>query len=539
MRHPIKKNIILSAVTGCAFGMAVSANAQNMQFGQNMQAAQPAAANAPVSFKLDPSKGSPFNNGIFEGWGTSLCWWANRVGYDDKLTDDCVDLFFDTNKGLMMNIARYNIGGGDDPTHTHITRSDSNMPGFAQPCLDENGNFEVDADGLVIYRYDWTKDANQMNVLRKILARNKDLQIEAFSNSPPYFMTWSGCSCGGKDDHRDNLNPKYNDMFAEFLADVVYQFRKVWKIELNSIEPMNEPSSRYWNYFSNKQEGCDFKDPAAQNAILLSLDKALRKKGVREGIRIAASDETSTDLLEPVYNSMKPETKKAIDRINIHTYGGRDKAGAGRFAASTGKQLWMSEVDGGGTIGRNAGEMGGALWLAKQITDDLNGLQASAWVLWQVVASYYDGVKDRFRPSLAGGYWGLSYSDHTTSKVVLGKKYYACGQYTRYIRPGDRVIASSRKTLAAYNKENGKIVIAVYNETNANQEYTIDLSLFDKIPSTKARVFTTSGRVNGGENWAEGTPVALDGKNLKFTVAPLSIATYVIPGTGAGTELPK
>ena len=146
----------------------------------------------PSTVVLDPAKGSPFNDGVFEGWGTSLCWWANRVGYSDKLTDLAVDAFFDQTNGLKLNIVRYNIGGGDDPTHRHITRSDSNMPGFAQPFLSEKGEICVDDDGIAIWRYDWERDKNQMNVLTKILARNPDAIVEAFSNSPPYFMTSHG-----------------------------------------------------------------------------------------------------------------------------------------------------------------------------------------------------------------------------------------------------------------------------------------------------------------------------------------------------------
>ena len=96
------------------------------------------SAQSPIQdaeIRLDPAaaNGSPFNGGVFEGWGTSLCWWANRIGYSDKLTDAAADAFFDPDKGLGLNIVRYNIGGGDDPSHRHITRSDSNMPGFAQP----------------------------------------------------------------------------------------------------------------------------------------------------------------------------------------------------------------------------------------------------------------------------------------------------------------------------------------------------------------------------------------------------------------------
>ena len=38
-----------------------------------------------VMFSIDAAKGSPFNGGKFEGWGTSLCWFANRIGYSDTL----------------------------------------------------------------------------------------------------------------------------------------------------------------------------------------------------------------------------------------------------------------------------------------------------------------------------------------------------------------------------------------------------------------------------------------------------------------------
>lgn len=37
-------------------------------------------------FTIDSTKGSPFNNDKFQGWGTSLCWWANRISYSDVLT---------------------------------------------------------------------------------------------------------------------------------------------------------------------------------------------------------------------------------------------------------------------------------------------------------------------------------------------------------------------------------------------------------------------------------------------------------------------
>ena len=52
-----------------------------------------------ISFK----NASTTNNGIFEGWGTSLCWWAHRIGYSDVLTGKSADIFFGES-GLNLNI---------------------------------------------------------------------------------------------------------------------------------------------------------------------------------------------------------------------------------------------------------------------------------------------------------------------------------------------------------------------------------------------------------------------------------------------------
>lgn len=482
---------------------------------------------------LDPAKGSPFNNGVFEGWGTSLCWWANRVGYSDKLTDAAVDAFFDQTKGLKLNIVRYNIGGGDDPDHRHITRSDSNMPGFAQPYLSPDGRIIVDDDGIAIYRYEWDRDKNQMNVLTKICKRNPDTLVEVFSNSPPYFMTWSGCSSGGTGEHRgNNLKPEYIEPFAEFLADVVKHMRNDLHLKLNSIDPFNEPSSNIWGAYSNKQEGCNIGDNKTKSQVIVALDKALRRNGVRDDILLAVADETSIDLAIDTFKALSPEAKKVSDRINTHTYGGSRRAELQAYAKEQKKHLWMSEVDGTGTLGgQAAGDMGSPLWLAQRIIDDVNGMMPSAWVIWLVIDRHRSDFNnmERNNTSLKGAYWGTGICDHIEEKLLLGKRYYAFGQFTRYIRPGDRIIASSPSTLAAYNRESGKIVVVAVNSNAEERPMTFDLSAFRQIPATSAKVIRTSGQVNEGENWNENIPpVPVRDKKFAVQLAPFSITTFVI-----------
>ena len=58
----------------------------------------------------------------FEGWGTSLCWWANVVGgYPNRET--YADLAFSQ---LKLNIVRYNIGGGENPTNNFLALPGAN-----------------------------------------------------------------------------------------------------------------------------------------------------------------------------------------------------------------------------------------------------------------------------------------------------------------------------------------------------------------------------------------------------------------------------
>ena len=94
--------------------------------------------------KIDPAA----RRQTFEGWGTSLCWWANRVGgWSATARNAVVDAVTDPTTGLGYNIFRYNIGGGENPAHEHMGQW-REMPGFQN------------ASGT----WNWDADANQTNV---------------------------------------------------------------------------------------------------------------------------------------------------------------------------------------------------------------------------------------------------------------------------------------------------------------------------------------------------------------------------------------
>ena len=477
--------------------------------------------------KVSPSQPSSARNTAFEGWGTTLCWWANRLGYSDALSQLAAEAFCDPVNGLGLNILRYNIGGGDDPAHHHITRTDSMMPGFwANPQYQK---------GEYLWDYDWNQDTNQRNVLNKCLAVSGDgMIVEAFSNSPPWFMTESGCSSGAVNPGKDNLKADAYDAFARYLADVAAHFASAWGIRFQSISPMNEPDTAYWGAFSNKQEGCHFDPGASQSRLLLALSEQLKARGL-EDMLISGTDETSIDTQIHSLKTLSPEALAVIGRVDTHSYGGSRRKELRDLARRYGKGLWMSEVDGGDVLGKNAGEMGAALWLAQRIADDLNGLSPSAWIMWQVIDSHisqegYLGRRDTGMVNVNGGYWGTAVADHDRQELILTKKYYAFGQFTRYIRPGSSLLAMSGPAVAALDENGKRLTVVVVNSEAAQRGLTLDVSSFqDTFPDgSPVRMIRTSGSMAEGENWTELPAAAVRNGTIAVSLPAYSITTFLV-----------
>ncbi len=518
---------IAAMMAGCAGG---NAGSEGTLPEVTEEYVDPSLIVTPDSVQIDtevtvsPLNASKQNGGIFEGWGTSLCWWANRLGYSDSLAQQAADLFFGED-GLKMNIMRYNIGGGDDPSHTHITRTDSMVPGWLK---EENGE----------YVYDYTADYNQLNVLdRCVKAAGDNAIVEVFSNSPPYFMTVSGCSSGGVDSNKNNLKDDSYEEFAEYLAHVTDYIQNKLGIEVTSVSPMNEPNTNFWGAYSYKQEGCHFDAGEAQSKIIELTAEALKKYDL-DNVIIAASDETSTELQIQEYNAYSDAAKKVIGRINTHTYNPTRAGELGALAREENFKLWMSEVDGNGTSGENAGEMSAAIWFGQKIISDMNSLTPAAWVMWQAIdkhicAEGYLGRQDSGMIDINTGYWGLAVADHDNDDIILTQKYYAMGQFSRFIRPGYTVISTGEDSIAAYDSDSGMLVIVAINPTAADKTANFDLSQFESV-GRRVSVTRTSGSTADGEQWAELDDIYTYDGGFVAELKANSITTYVLNNAKAG-----
>ncbi|MFC5449981.1 RICIN domain-containing protein [Paenibacillus aestuarii] len=421
-----------------------------------------------------------------EGWGTSLAWWGYVVGGYANKTDYADKIF--GSSGLNLNIARYNIGGGENPNYLPPNQTylmyRARIPGF----LSSNGT------------YDWTADANQRWMLQAAKARGAD-QFEAFSNSPPYWMTNSG-SVSGAADGSDNLNSNYYDAFADYLTTVVKQFKDTEGITFRTLNPLNEPIAGWWK-LGNRQEGAHF-DRSSQNTILSKVAASLSSKGL--GTKLSGSDENTIDDALTSFNSLSSATKNSVYQINTHSYGGSQRVQLANAAQSNSKKLWMSEYGDGDATG---------LTMSSTILKDMKQMHASGWVYWQAVDDA-DG-------------WGFlknSLNSSGDTSYTINQKYYIMGNYSKFIRPGYKIIAiNDDNSLVAYDPASSNVVIVTTNSSASDKTVSYDLSKFSAITGN-----ATPYRTSSTEQLAQLPSISLNNKTFSATAKAGSVTTYVIDG---------
>jgi O-glycosyl hydrolase len=454
---------------------------------------------------------------VHEGFGTSLTWWANVIGgWPAAERDKITKLMFDPVDGLGINIVRYNIGG-----------SQASQQGLRSGGLVRS---YIKADGT----YDWTVDANQRWMLQaaKGYAGNEFI-AEAFSNSPPWFMTVTGQTNGNG--NKNCIKGDQFDEFADYLAEVVKHFKSHWGINFIGLSPMDEPEIDWGP--ASEQEGCHW-DLAAQEKMLKTLDASLKAKNM--STMITAMDGYDFDVTIDQYNRYSPATKNVIDQINAHMYFSRftnieQMKTLRDMAKRDRKRFWQTEVDGSGAEwpydeyagGTEPEAIGPALDLSWRIYALLKHAQATAWVFWQPVDDNWpmENVHENWGLLLGNydydGSQGASYQPYRTTK-----KYYAYGQYSKFIRPGFQMIGINHDdTVAFIDRDSGRLVLVTTNHASAAVSRAYDLSAFNTVGSS-VKVYRTSAN----EDLAQLSNVSINNKSFTHNAKETSITTYVIDG---------
>lgn len=450
-----------------------------------------------------------------DGWGGSLCWWANIMGgYSDIDVLKICDWVTDPN-GLNMNIFRFNIGGGDAPDHTHMRGDGGNMPGYKASAISD---------------YDWNQDANQRRILQQLIQSRinqtgvNDVIVEAFSNSPPWWMTRSGCSAGSTEGNVTNLKSDMYDDFADYLTEVTKYYHDNLGITFQFLEPFNEPFSNWWKALGG-QEGCYF-GQLDQEKMIRELYSKLQAKNMLGYCKITSMDSNTLDECFSGISTYKTtgDILSKLGKINAHSYfgGNTSRKSLASFANANNFKLWQSESGPLNTGGTNEELF---LIMAARIVKDIKEMKCEAWIDWQIAADQ-------------SPVWGLIVGNYAESAhpVSKGDAYYIRSQFSRFIKPGYTIIdCKDPNTLAAVNPEGTELVLVVCNETGSPVTHSYNLGAFVTAGPTIQRYRT--GKVN--DSYTEKllkTSVTLASNLLDYSAPKYSVTTFVIPiGAPAST----
>ncbi|MFI6352057.1 beta-1,6-galactanase [Streptomyces sp. NPDC050743] len=487
----IRRRTLLAAAGGGILGSALATG----------------TARADATISVNPSTAY----GTWEGWGTSLAWWANVFG----ARDDFADIFFTTKTttyggtalpGLGLNIARYNLGacswnsvGGESMAASPDIPSFKQIEGYWQDWTNEDPASSS---------WKWTADAAQRAMLQK--ATQRGAISELFANSPMWWMCLnhnpSGASGGG-----NNLQSWNYRQHASHLASVALYAKQNWGVTFTTVEAFNEPSSSWWTA-TGTQEGCHM-DATVQAAVLPYLRSELNKRGLT-ATRISASDETSYDLARTTWNSFSSTTKGYVDRVNVHGYqgsGGRRDLLYTDVVTTAGKALWNSETGDGDATG---------LTLAGNLLYDFRWLHPTAWVYWQVMD-----------PS--AGWATIAYDAGTLQPGAVQTKYYVLAQFTRHIRPGMTILDTGASyAAAALDRQAKRLVIVAANTSSSATTLTFDLSRFSSVTGGSGGVVPRWNTVTtgGSDLYTPHSDTYLSGTSLSVAFAPKSIQTLQLDG---------
>lgn len=493
-----------------------------------------AAAATAVTVKPDPA----YRQQSFEGWGSSLAWMAEATGgYPDPVRTKLADLVFGPD-GLNLNIARFNIGGGNAPDVPAYLRPGGAVPGWWRAPA---GTTRADKDWWTPgepAEFDAAADPNQRWWVDRI--KKRVTKWEAFSNSPPYFQTVSGYVSGGFNATDEQLRPDKIGDFTAYLAQVVRTLERAHGIKFSSVDPLNEPNTNYWkttlgadgNPAGGRQEGAHV-GPAVQAQLIPAMAAAL------PGKTVSAPDETNPDIFATDFAGWSPAAKAAAGQLNVHTYGTGNRPIPRDLAKGAAKPLWMSEVGGSWLDRQDFTDMAPGLGLATQITDDLRLLEPSAWVSWQPIEDY-----DNMKPggeSAAGMNWGeiqVPFGCTTADcPIRTNTKFDTMRNFTHYIRPGDRLIASDDTASTAAMRGDVLSSVVHVNSGTAEQDVTLDLSGFGCVrPGASVTPVVTDA--NGALR--RGKAVRVTSAHATLRVPARSVTTFLVDGvssTAAGTGI--
>ncbi|GIP30346.1 hypothetical protein J23TS9_54760 [Paenibacillus sp. J23TS9] len=407
-----------------------------------------------------------------DGFGVSQAGWSDAI-YDlqEPARSQVMDLLFKPDTGIGISIFRGALFPQFNPA-----------PG----------------------QYDFSARPDQVWVMQQAKARGVNKLI-ASTWSPPAWMKTNNSTTSGGYLKQEN----YGD-YALLMSKFIKAYKQQFGLDLYAVSIANEPNSMtFLSWDSSEWNSTNFEVFLKDN-----LKQAMINEGVQNTKVIAGeSSWWSEDLIKDSLND--PASAERLDIVAGHNYpvpviNTELPTTPFSTAASKGKKVWMTEVS---KVDSYDPGMGSALKFAKQTHTFMTKAGVNAWMYW---TGAIPGNNDE----------GLINVDKATSTFQLTKRYYAFGNFSKFIKPGYVRIGATDSpqsgvyTSAYKDPASGKFAIVAINDNDATAQVNLVPSGFS---SGKLTPYTT----NGDLNLAAGPDIPLAGGKFQTAIPPKSVVTYV------------
>ena len=352
--------------------------------------------------------------------------------------------------------------------------------------------------------YDWNHWGiqSEMRWLQRVNSAYGVNRYMVSTWSPPAWMK-SNNSCTGGGHVLSQYYPDLAALKVEWLNRARAQLG--FEAQVESVQ--NEPNMR------TTYDSCEWTTSEISAFVANNFQPALAASGL--ATRIMAPEPAYYSNFDagwgsPILNN--PSARAAISIVATHGYGKTDDFSKPcNSCAQYNKPIWQTEDS--NLNGQYTGSIDDGMTWSTEIYKAMNGGRFSAWFYWWVM-------------DLNGGNEGLIHADPTTDSFQVPKRLYVLGQFSRFIRPGSVVLAStssdSTLQVTAVRPTGGNVTIVLANTGRNSHTVTINLNGLGSPPAS-----VMPYRTSASENQAPLGAVPVSSGAVTITVPSKSVVTLV------------
>ena len=378
-----------------------------------------------------------------------------------------------------------------------LFKTDGNNLGLSIVRLEVNPFYKTDSNPTNALQathepslnvWDWDVDAHQRWFSSQAKSRGCT-QFYAVPWSPVGWMKDNNSAVNG-----GHLLSTQRTNFAVYLREWVKYYRNTLGLDIKWLSIQNEPELPV-SYAS-----CVYNYAELSDTII-----AVKDEFVTAGLptKIGGPENTCQITTSQYMDAMSAAAKSKLDFIAYHDYGTKIVG-----LAKYGKPVMMTETC--YTTTNDPSIMDGIEW-AKKIYDTFQNRNENAWLYWWAV-------------TVPNNNTGAALINMTgSSSYYVNKRAYVLGQFSRFVKPGYRRVASIKDAAGLYvvafkNPADNKVVTVVVNDNDYDT-----LSSVSGIQTSTVSVYNTSAL----NDLTQLSDVTASGGTFDYTFPTKSVTTFV------------